>query len=66
MLESLPSMEEYHLTLSFKIILSSIRREMNATSPPGIHISPGDPVQDFISSLSRQVESTENGSTDFN
>jgi hypothetical protein len=41
-------MEEYHRTLSRRAKLSSIIRVMNATSPPGVHISPGDPVHDLL------------------
>jgi hypothetical protein len=41
-------MEEYHRTLSRRIKLSSIIRVMKATSPPGVHISPGDPVHDLL------------------
>jgi hypothetical protein len=40
-------MEEYHRTFSFKSRLSSIIRVMKPTSPPGVHISPGDPVHDY-------------------
>jgi hypothetical protein len=46
-LESFPSMDEYHRILSRRIRLSWIIRETNATSPPMVHISPGDPVHDF-------------------
>jgi hypothetical protein len=45
--DNLPTIEEYHLTLSRNVILSLIILVMNATSPPGVHISPGDPVHDF-------------------
>jgi len=49
--DNLPTIEEYHLTLSRNVILSLIILVMNATSPPGVHISTGDPVQDFTRQL---------------
>jgi hypothetical protein len=44
--ESFPSIEEYHLTRFVRTILSAIRREINPTSPPGVHISSAEPVHD--------------------
>ena len=44
-LESFPRSEVYHCIRPRNTRLSSISLETNATSPPGVHISPADPVQ---------------------
>jgi hypothetical protein len=49
-------MEEYHRTLSRRIKLSSTIRVMNATSPPGVHISPADPVHDSCKDSVREIQ----------
>ena len=46
--DNFPTMEEYHLTLSRNIVLSVIILVINATSPPGVHISLGEPVHDCL------------------
>ena len=71
--DNFPTMEEYHLTLSRNIVLSIIIRVINATSPPGVHISPGEPVHDCLYIVNFHLEGgsggggvdTENGSSDF-
>lgn len=44
-LESFPSMDVYHCTRVRRTRLSPIIRVTKATSPPGVTISEGEPVQ---------------------
>lgn len=64
-LDDLPNMDEYHRIRSFNTMLSSTIRVMNPTSPPEVHISPGDPVHDYIMRFILDKISTENGSSCF-